>query len=61
MASVELTKLLWGKDESTDMLCRGRLCGWQQLHLEKQLFSAVQAVLCGVWHESMVEDLYSWD
>lgn len=61
MASTELTKPLWGKDKSTDMVCGGRPRGWQQLHLEKQLFSAVQALRCKVRHESMVEDLYSRD
>jgi len=57
-ASTELTKPLWGKDKSTDAVCRGRPCGRQCLHLEKQLFSAVQAVLRKVQHEPTVEDLY---
>lgn len=51
MASIQLTKPLWGKDKSTHMVCKGRLCGQQQLHLEKQLLSAVQAVLWKAWHE----------
>lgn len=37
------------------------MCGWQWFHLEKQLFSTVQSVLCRLWQKSTVEDLYSWD
>lgn len=51
-------KAAWGQAKSTDPVCRRRSWGWQQLHLEKQLFSAAKAVLCKVWHECMAEDIY---